>query len=125
MRARHPIIAVSGSSGAGTTTVKTTFEWIFRREKIDAAIVEGDAFHRFDRMEMRQMMKEAEAGGNKNFSHFGPDSNLFGDLEELFKNYALSGKGRSRRYIHDAEEGARYGGDPGDGCQHRLYCLLG
>jgi phosphoribulokinase len=113
MSARHPIIAVTGSSGAGTTTVKTTFEWIFRREKIDAAIVEGDAFHRYDRMAMRGKMKEAEAAGNKNFSHFGPDSNLFGDLEELFKSYALSGKGRSRRYIHDADEAQKYGGSPG------------
>jgi phosphoribulokinase len=75
--------------------------------------VEGDAFHRFDRMEMRQQMKDAEAGGNKNFSHFGPDSNLFGELEELFKSYALSGKGRSRRYIHDADEAAKYGAAPG------------
>ena len=113
MSARHPIIAVTGSSGAGTTTVKTTFEWIFRREKIDAAIVEGDAFHRYDRMEMRAKMKEAEAAGNKNFSHFGPDSNLFGDLEALFKSYALSGRGRSRRYIHDADEAQKYGGSPG------------
>ncbi len=113
MSARHPIIAVTGSSGAGTTTVKTTFEWIFRREKIDAAIVEGDAFHRYDRMEMRGKMKEAEAAGNKNFSHFGPDSNRFGDLEELFKSYSLSGKGKSRRYIHDADEAQKYGGSPG------------
>jgi phosphoribulokinase len=113
MSARHPIIAVTGSSGAGTTTVKTTFEWIFRREKIDAAIVEGDAFHRYDRAAMREKMKESEATGNRNFSHFGPESNLFGELEALFKSYALSGKGRSRTYIHDAEEGARYGGAPG------------
>jgi len=62
---------------------------------------------------MRQQMQEAEAEGNKNFSHFGPDSNLFGELEALFKSYALSGKGRSRRYIHDAEEGVKYGGAPG------------
>jgi phosphoribulokinase len=113
MSARHPIIAVTGSSGAGTSTVKTTFEWIFRREKIDPAIVEGDAFHRYDRMEMRQKMKEAETTGNKNFSHFGPESNVFGDLEELFRSYALSGTGRSRTYIHDADEAARYGGEPG------------
>jgi phosphoribulokinase len=113
MSARHPIIAVTGSSGAGTTTVKSTFEWIFRREKIEAAVVEGDAFHRFDRAEMRAKMQEAEAEGNKNLSHFGPDSNLFGELEELFRSYALSGKGRSRRYVHDAEEEARYGSPPG------------
>jgi phosphoribulokinase len=113
MSARHPIIAVTGSSGAGTTTVKSTFEWIFRREMIDAAIVEGDAFHRYDRVAMREQMQQAEATGNSHFSHFGPYSNLFGELEELFRSYALSGKGRSRRYIHDAEEAARYRGEPG------------
>jgi len=113
MSARHPIIAVTGSSGAGTSTVKTTFEWIFRREKIDAAIVEGDAFHRYDRVEMRQKMQEAEAAGNRHFSHFGPEANLFGELEALFSSYALSGHGRSRTYVHDAEESTRYGAEPG------------
>jgi phosphoribulokinase len=113
MSARHPIIAVTGSSGAGTTTVKTTFEWIFRREMIDAAIVEGDAFHRYNRLDMRQKMKEAEAVGNRNFSHFGPESNLFGELEELFRSYSLSGRGRSRTYVHDAEEAVKCGADPG------------
>ncbi|MCJ7452669.1 MAG: phosphoribulokinase [Steroidobacteraceae bacterium] len=113
MSARYPIIAVTGSSGAGTSTVKTTFEWIFRREKIDAAIVEGDAFHRYDRAEMRLKMKEAEAAGNNHFSHFGPDSNLFGELEELFRSYSLSGRGRSRTYVHDAEESAKCGVPPG------------
>ena len=112
MSARHPIIAVTGSSGAGTSTVKTTFEWIFRREKIDAAIVEGDAFHRYDRAAMRKKMQEAEAAGNRHFSHFGPEANLFGDLEELFRSYALSGSGRSRTYVHDAEESAKYGVPP-------------
>jgi phosphoribulokinase len=114
MSARHPIIAVTGSSGAGTSTVKTTFEWIFRREMIDAAIVEGDAFHRYDRAAMRQKMQEAGEAGNHNFSHFGPESNLFGELQELFRSYALSGRGRSRTYVHDAEESARYGVPPGN-----------
>jgi phosphoribulokinase len=114
MSARYPIIAVTGSSGAGTSTVKSTFEWIFRREKIDAAIVEGDAFHRYDRADMRQKMKEAEAAGNNHFSHFGPEANLFGELEELFRSYALSGRGRSRTYVHDAEESAKYGVPPGN-----------
>ena len=113
MSAKHPIIAVTGSSGAGTTTVKTTFEWIFRREKIDAAIVEGDAFHRYDRAEMREKMAEASAAGNQHFSHFGPDSNLFGELEELFKSYALGGVGRSRYYVHDEQEAAVHGVPPG------------
>ncbi len=33
MSVRHPIIAVTGSSGAGTTTVMKTFDHIFRREQ--------------------------------------------------------------------------------------------
>ena len=63
MSERHPIIAITGSSGAGTTSVTRTFENIFRREKVDAAIIEGDAFHRYDRTQMRQKMAEAEASG--------------------------------------------------------------
>ena len=49
MSARHPVIAITGSSGAGTTTVTTTFQQIFRREGVKAVIVHGDAFHRYDR----------------------------------------------------------------------------
>jgi phosphoribulokinase len=113
MSARHPIIAVTGSSGAGTTTVSTTFDWIFRREKIRAAMVEGDAFHRYDRVAMRATMKQAEAAGNRHFSHFGPESNLFGELAELFRSYALDGMGRSRHYVHDEIEATKYGSSPG------------
>jgi phosphoribulokinase len=113
MSARHPIIAVTGSSGAGTTTVSTTFDWIFRREKIRAAMVEGDAFHRYDRVAMRATMKQAEAAGNRHFSHFGPESNLFGELAELFRSYALDGMGRSRHYVHDEIEATKYGNSPG------------
>ena len=49
----HPIISVTGSSGAGTTSVMRTFDQIFRREDIDVAYVEGDSFHRYDRAEMK------------------------------------------------------------------------
>ena len=48
----HPIISVTGSSGAGTSTVKHAFEAIFRRIGVMSAIVEGDSFHRYDRMSM-------------------------------------------------------------------------
>ena len=94
MSVKHPIIAVTGSSGAGTTTVMQSFQHIFRREGIRAQVVEGDSFHRYSRMEMRAQMKEAEAAGNKHFSHFGPYSNLLGELEALFKGYGKSGGGR-------------------------------
>ena len=113
MSVKHPIIAVTGSSGAGTTTVMKSFHHIFRREKIKVQAVEGDSFHRFDRLEMRAAMKEAEAAGNKHFSHFGPESNLFAELEALFAGYATNGKGQVRRYLHDAGEAAPYGQQPG------------
>ena len=92
----HPIIAITGSSGAGTTSVTRTFENIFRREAVKAAIIEGDSFHRYDRAEMRARQKQAEADGNRNFSHFGPENNLFTDLEKLFRDYAARGVGRYR-----------------------------
>ncbi len=113
MSERHPIIAITGSSGAGTTSVTHTFENIFRREKISAAIVEGDSFHRFDRVEMKAKMIEAETVGNMNFSHFGPENNLFAELESLFRDYSLTGNGRRRKYLHDVEEAAPYKQQPG------------
>lgn len=113
MSVKHPVVAITGSSGAGTTTVMSSFKHIFRREGINAQIVEGDSFHRYNRMEMRAAMKEAEAAGNRHFSHFGPEANLLGELEGLFKSYGESGTGQVRRYLHDAEEAAPYKQDPG------------
>ena len=80
MSATHPIIAVTGSSGAGTTSVMRTFEQIFRRECVRAAFIEGDSFHRYDRAAMKEKMAEALARGDHRFSHFGPDSTLFEEL---------------------------------------------
>ncbi len=113
MSRKHPIIAVTGSSGAGTTTVMNSFKHIFRREKIHAQIVEGDSFHRFDRLAMRAQMKEQEAKGNRHFSHFGPEANLLDELENLFKTYGATGSGKVRRYLHDAGEAAPYKQEPG------------
>ncbi|PPQ28144.1 phosphoribulokinase [Rhodopila globiformis] len=113
MSVKHPIISVTGSSGAGTTTVKATFERIFAREKITAAWIEGDAFHRYDRMEMRRAMAEAEASGNHHFSHFGPEANLLPELEAVFKEYGRSGTGQTRHYVHDQKEADLYGAPAG------------
>ena len=113
MSERHPIIAITGSSGAGTSTVTRTFANIFRRENVTAAIIEGDSFHRYDRKEMKLRQAEAEKSGNMNFSHFGPDNNLFGELESLFGTYAKSGNGRARKYLHNDEEAAPYKQSPG------------
>jgi phosphoribulokinase len=113
MSERHPIVAITGSSGAGTSSVTRTFENIFRRENVKAAIIEGDSFHRFDRLEMRARLAEAEKAGNKNFSHFGPENNLFPELEQLFRTYNESGTGRRRKYLHDPVEAEPYGQQPG------------
>ena len=108
MSAKHPIISVTGSSGAGTTSVRRTFEHIFRREEIGAAFIEGDAFHRFDRDEMRHVMNEEEQRGNSHFSHFGPTANLLEELEAVFRTYAETGQAKTRHYVHDAIEADLY-----------------
>ena len=113
MSIAHPIISITGSSGAGTTSVKKTFEQIFRRENITAAYIEGDAFHRYNRAEMRQRISEENARGNKHFSHFSDASNVFDKLEEAFRSYAQNGTGLTRHYIHDEEEASLHGAPSG------------
>lgn len=112
MSIKHPIVAVTGSSGAGTTTVMNSFQHIFRREKLKAQIVEGDAFHRHDREGMHIAMKAAEEQ-RQQFSHFGPDANLLDRLEDLFRQYGATGRGRVRKYIHDEAEAQEYDVEPG------------
>jgi phosphoribulokinase len=113
MSRRHPIISITGSSGAGTSTVRRTFEQIMHREKITAATIEGDAFHRYNRVDMRGAMAEETKKGNLRFSHFGPDANLFEKLEETFRVYGETGGGETRHYIHDDVEAKLYGSAPG------------
>ncbi len=113
MSRKHPIVSVTGSSGAGTTSVMRTFQQIFRREGVNVAYVEGDSFHRFDRLEMKGAIGEAYARGDHTFSHFGPEANLFEDLENLFLTYSETGTGKFRRYLHDEEEAKPYKQKPG------------
>ena len=108
MSMKHPIIAVTGSSGAGTTTVKHTFEAIFHRENVNAAIVEGDSFHRYTRAEMKILIEDAEREGKRGISHFGPENNLFAELEQLFRAYGEAATGRRRYYIHNEAEAMRW-----------------
>jgi phosphoribulokinase len=112
MSVKHPVIAVTGSSGAGTTTVKNAFEHLFRRQGVKAVIVEGDAFHRYDRQDMKKAVAEANERG-ETLSHFGPDANLFDKIEELFRTYSETGKGRVRKYLHDEVEATPYKQSPG------------
>ncbi len=107
MSKKHPIVAVTGSSGAGTTTVKRAFEHIFHRDGLKAAVIEGDSFHRYDRAEMRAEMAKATKE-HRNLSHFGPEANHFDLIEELFRTYSEDGTGRQRYYIHSDEEAAHH-----------------
>lgn len=114
MSIQHPIIAITGSSGAGTTSVRKTFEQIFQREHIKAAYIEGDAFHRYNRVDMARNMSKAAAAGNTHYSHFGDYANLLPELEAVFKTYGESGEGRTRHYIHDRAEADAQGVEPGN-----------
>ncbi|WAP68243.1 phosphoribulokinase [Jiella pelagia] len=113
MSAKHPIIAITGSSGAGTTSVKKIFDQIFRREDVRAAFIEGDAFHRYDRQAMKAKMLEEESRGNRDFSHFSPEANILEKLQEVFSDFGRKGRGETRHYIHDQDEAQLYGGEPG------------
>jgi phosphoribulokinase len=113
MSTKHPVVVITGSSGAGTTSVMRTFQQIFRREDLNAAFVEGDSFHRYDRMAMKDEMARALTEGDHTFSHFGADSNLFEELESLFRVYGETGTGRVRKYLHNDQEAAPYGQQPG------------
>jgi phosphoribulokinase len=107
--AKHPIVVITGSSGAGTTSVTRTFQHIFLREKIKATIVEGDSFHRYDREEMKIATTEADREGNRHFCHFSPEANLLEELESLFRDYGETGGGQVRKYLHNELEAAPYG----------------
>ena len=113
MSVKHPIISVTGSSGAGTSSVKETFDRIFEREGIRATSIEGDAFHRYDRADMKIVMQEETEKGNNHFSHFGPESNRLEDLESVFRQFSEDGTGRIRNYVHDDIEAEFHGTAPG------------
>ena len=114
MSKKHPIIAVTGSSGAGTTTVKVAFEHIFLREGVNPVVIEGDSYHKHDRAAMKIAMQEAEEDGNQSFSHFGPEANVFDKLEETFNAYGETGTCDRRYYLHSEEEAKPFGQQPGE-----------
>src|SRR5690606_7922558 len=113
MSKKHPIISVTGSSGAGTTTIKNTFDQIFRREKISAVSIEGDAFHRYDRAAMKAELARRTETGDHTFSHFSLEANELKRLEQVFRQYGETGTGQTRHYVHDEAEAERYGVPPG------------
>jgi phosphoribulokinase len=112
MSQKHPIIAITGSSGAGTTTTTNAIKHIFRSLEANAAFVEGDSFHRFTRPEMDKLKREALQEG-KHISYFGQEANDFAGLETLFAEYGEHGTGKLRRYLHTFDEAVPYNQLPG------------
>ncbi|WP_029933478.1 phosphoribulokinase [Thiomicrospira pelophila] len=102
----HPIVTVTGSSGAGTSFVKRAVEEIFKRENLNAAIIEGDSFHKYDRATMKQKVAESKENGGRVLTHFSEYANEFKKLEQLFSEYRSTGSGKRRYYIHSDEEAA-------------------
>jgi phosphoribulokinase len=113
MSVKHPVVAITGSSGSGTTSVTNTLQQIFRRENITAAVVEGDSFHRHNRDGMKVATAEADKEGNHHFCHFTPEANLLEELADLFRSYGENGTGRVRKYLHNEDEAVPYGQEPG------------
>lgn len=105
MSIKHPIVAVTGSSGAGLSTVRHAFKDIFQRLKIKPAIVHGDAFRRYTEHQFDALLEEARAN-KRHISWFGPDCNHFPELEAFFKTYGETGSGIQRAYAHTAEHAA-------------------
>lgn len=126
MSAKHPVIAVTGSSGAGTTTTSLAFRKIFAQLNLHAAEVEGDSFHRYTRPEMDMAIRKARDQG-KHISYFGPEANDFGLLEQTFVDYGRHGKGQSRKYLHTYDEAVPWNQvpgtfTPGNRCRSRQTC---
>lgn len=108
MSKKYPVVVITGSSGAGTSTVKKALEAIFYRQKIKPVVIEGDSFHRYDREGMRQKMTEATNAG-VNFSHFGEAANQFEKLENTFRTYGETGSGQKRFYLHNDAAAQQHG----------------
>ena len=123
MSKRHPVVAVTGSSGAGTSTVKRAFEHIFAREGITPAVVEGDSYHRYERMPMKQAMADALARG-ENFSHFGPEANLFDKLEELIYVESHLSNTSTKFYGEITQQMLKYQNGPGSNNGTGLFQTL-
>ncbi len=108
MSKKFPIVAITGSSGSGTTTVRQSFQHIFKREKINATVIEGDSYHRYERAEMDALIKNRDHTPGSNFSHFGPEANILGELANTFETFGKTGHCKTRKYIHSEDEGLPY-----------------
>lgn len=112
MSIEHPIVAITGSSGAGSTSVTKAFEHIFWRERVKAVYIQGSAFHRYDRQQMHHEVLKAQSEGRV-LSHYGPEGNHLDKLESLFFQYATVGSGVQRYYLHTRNVADQWGQEPG------------
>ncbi len=112
MSAKHPIIAITGSSGSGVTAVTQAIEHILWRVPANGVYIQGNAFHRYDRKTMKAELHKAEQQGG-NLSHFGPEGNMLDKLESLFHEYSATGRGRRRYYLHSQEDADNFSQKPG------------
>lgn len=108
MSEEFPIVAITGSSGSGSSAITKAFEHMFWRERVKAAYIQGNAFHRYGRKEMINEAQKAQEKGRV-LSHFGPDANHLDKLETLFFQYAATGTGVYRYYLHSEKMAANWG----------------
>lgn len=107
MSARHPIIAVTGSMYSASSMTQVVFSDIFRKLDVQANFVFGNGFRRYTAEEVPIVFKQAAEAGQP-ISHFGPETNYFDRLENLFREYARRGTGLSREYIETDEQRTRF-----------------
>lgn len=108
MSRNYPVIAITGSSGAGTTSVMGSFRHIFRRENIKVQAIEGDSMHRYERKEMDLELAKQKKIQDSHFSHFSPRANLLPELAETFRQFGETGQCKVRKYLHTDDEGLIY-----------------
>ncbi len=112
MSVKHPIVAVTGSSGAGSPTVTSAIKHVLNRIGANFTLVDGAGFHRYDRAEFQEVVKQA-VEEKKYISHFAPQANMLDKLQTLLQEYGESGTGMHRRYIHDVDEAHQTGCEVG------------
>lgn len=113
MSQKRPIVALTGSTGAGLSTIRRSFKTIFRRLGAKAVMVHGDAFRRYTAVEFAAQLEAARADG-RSISWFGPECNHFTELESFFRVYSESGSGVVREYAHNATRATSLGVPEGE-----------
>ncbi|TCJ15530.1 phosphoribulokinase [Parasulfuritortus cantonensis] len=108
MSVKHPIVAVTGSTGAGLSFVRHAFKDIFRRLGIKPALIHGDSFRRYTERQFQALLHEARES-SRHLSWFGPECNYLAELEALFRTYGTTGNGISRDYAHNDDHAVELG----------------